>query len=344
MKTVVFKDRVKVRLVAGNGGDGLASFRREKFIPRGGPDGGDGGRGGHVYLRASKDEDSLLPLYFRPQQRAGNGGQGGSRRCHGRNGADLVIPVPCGTVAWMFDSGDWLGEVLTDGETLRVARGGAGGLGNCHFATSTHQTPTEFTKGEPGDDVTLRLELKLVADVGLVGFPNAGKSTLLRRLTNAHPKVAAYPFTTLNPIIGTLQFEDFTQVRIADIPGLIEGAHAGVGLGHEFLRHIERTRFLVFVIDMGGTDGRNPTDDYFNLREELKRYDGSLAERPFLVVANKMDVPGSDEFLAEFTARTGLPPLPLCAEIGEGIEALREAIRPDRTRPGASSGRPSPPT
>lgn len=326
MKSVVFKDRVKVTVMAGNGGDGLATFRREKFVPRGGPNGGDGGRGGHVILVASKDQDSLLPLYFRPLQKAEHGGRGGTQRCHGKNGADLRILVPRGTVARMFDSGEPIGEVLEDGQELVVARGGKGGLGNCHFVTSSHQAPTECTEGIPGEEKILRLELKMVADVGLVGYPNAGKSTLLRALTRAHPKVASYPFTTLHPMIGTLEFDDYTSIRIADIPGLIDGAHQGIGLGHEFLRHIERTRFLVFVLDMGGTDGRHPADDYLNLREELRLYDPELDQRPSLVVANKMDVPDSTRLLAEFTQRTGQHPMQMCAELGEGVPALHQCL------------------
>lgn len=332
MKSVVFKDRVKLTVVAGNGGDGASMFRREKFVPHGGPSGGDGGRGGHVVLRASKDQDSLLPLYFRPLQKAEHGGRGGRQRCHGKNGQDLVIPVPCGTVAKVFETGESIGEVLEDGQELQVAKGGDGGLGNCHFVTPSHRAPTEFTEGTPGESKILRLELKMVADVGLVGYPNAGKSTLLRALTRAHPKVASYPFTTLHPMIGTLQFDDYSTMRIADIPGLIDGAHDGVGLGHEFLRHIERTHFLVFVLDMGGTDGRSPADDFENLREELRLYDETLDQRPYLVVANKMDVPGSTESLETFRERTGENPLAMCAEIGEGVDALRRRLETDAPR------------
>ena len=207
-----------------------------------------------------------------------------------------------------------------------VARGGEGGLGNCHFATSSHQAPREYTEGEPGEERLLRLELKLVADVGLVGYPNAGKSTLLRALTNAQPKVAAYPFTTLHPMIGTIQFDDYSQLRIADVPGLIDGAHRGVGLGHEFLRHIERTSFLLFVLDMAGTDGRHPVDDYRTLRQELEQYDASLALRPSMIVANKMDEPAADQFLDEFTQQTGHSPLAISAELGEGVPQVREAL------------------
>ena len=304
----------------------MSCFRREKYVPRGGPDGGDGARGGHVYLKASKDVDSLLPLYFRPIQKAAKGGRGGSKKRHGRTGEDLYIAVPCGTVALDFESGDFIGETLQDGQELLIAQGGEGGLGNCRFATSSHQAPTEYTLGEPGKQKILRLELKLVADVGLVGYPNAGKSTLVRKLTNARPKVASYPFTTLNPIIGTIQFEDMSQIRIADIPGLIDGAHEGIGLGHEFLRHIERTSLLAFMIDMAGTDGRNPSDDFLQLRNELRLYDEQLEERPYIVLANKLDVPGSDTFLDEFKKRTGENPLELIAEIGEGINEVKDIL------------------
>lgn len=326
MKTTVFKDRVKLTAIAGNGGDGSASFRREKFVPRGGPDGGDGARGGHVTLRASKDVDSLLPVYFRPYQKAEHGGRGGGQKCTGKRGEDLYVIVPCGTVATVFETGEIIGEVVADGDELRVASGGNGGLGNCHFATSSHQAPREFTEGTPGEQKILLLELKMVADVGLVGYPNAGKSTLLRALTNAHPKVASYPFTTLHPIIGTIEFDDYTQIRIADIPGLIAGAHEGVGLGLEFLRHIERTGFLVFVLDMAGTEGRDPMDDYENLRKELLYYDASLVDRPCLVVANKMDVDDASVWIEEFKTRSGIDPLVVSAERGDGVEDVKAAL------------------
>ncbi|MDD3605444.1 MAG: GTPase ObgE [Kiritimatiellae bacterium] len=327
MKAVTFKDRVRLYVTAGNGGDGSASFRREKFIPKGGPDGGDGGRGGDITLCASKDVDSLVALYFTPHQRAGHGGSGRGGQCSGKNGKSLDIPVPCGTVVFNADSGEKVGEVISDGETLRVARGGRGGLGNVHFKSSTHQAPREFTKGEKGEEFTLNLELKMVADVGLIGYPNAGKSTLLSKISRARPKIAAYPFTTLNPVIGTVELDDTRRIRVADIPGLIEGAHKGVGLGHDFLRHIERTRYLLFVIDMAGVDGRKPVEDYFSLRSEMRLYRPELDERPYFIVANKMDMPEAAENLAEFRLTAGENPIEVSAELGEGIDKVVEILK-----------------
>ena len=326
MKTVVFKDRVVIHAIAGNGGDGMASFRREKYVPLGGPDGGDGGRGGHVILQASHDVDSLLPLYFQPHQKAEHGGRGGRQRAHGKNGEDRLIAVPCGTIVTEKESGARVGEVVNHEETLHMVCGGKGGKGNCHYVTSSNRAPSEFKEGQPGEEKRFVLELKLVANVGLVGYPNAGKSTLLRALTHAHPKVASYPFTTLNPIIGTLEFDDYSRLRIADIPGLIDGAHQGIGLGHDFLRHIERTSFLVFVIDMGGTDGRDPAEDFQHLRAELRAYQADLDQRPYLVVANKMDAPEADESLAMFREKTGEDPLPAIAELEEGVGGIRSAL------------------
>jgi GTP-binding protein len=327
MRAVTFKDRVLVHVYAGNGGNGCCSFRREKFIPKGGPDGGDGGRGGSVYLCASKDTGSLLDLYFQPHQRAGHGGHGGGKQCTGRNGRDLRVPVPCGTEVRLKETGERLGEVIRTGDELVVARGGAGGLGNMHFATPSHRAPTRCTPGGKGEQNTLVLEMKSVAEVGLVGYPNAGKSTLLRALTPARPRVAAYPFTTLHPVIGTVTYDDFTRLRIADIPGLMDGAHAGIGLGHDFLRHIERTSFLLFVVDLAGVDGRDPADDYAGLRKELELYGKDLAARPFLVVANKMDLPAARERYAEFVRRTHKRAMRISAETGEGIEALKKTLR-----------------
>lgn len=326
MKLITFKDKVKLYAIAGNGGDGICSFRREKYVPRGGPDGGDGGRGGHVTLKADPNANSLLDLYYNPHQKAEHGGRGGSARKHGKNGEDRTVLVPPGTVVTDLETEEILGELVEEGEELLVARGGKGGMGNIHFVTSSYQAPREFTLGEPGEEKTLQLELKLVADVGLVGYPNAGKSTLIRSLTEAKPKTAPYPFTTLNPTIGVITYDDFNTLKVADIPGLIDGAHEGVGLGHEFLRHIERTTFLVFVIDMGGVDGRHPWDDYKNLREELRLYREELDSRPFYIAANKMDWPGADENLARFIEKTGETPLEMIAELGEGVSALREDL------------------
>jgi len=326
MKHVVFKDRVKLYIRAGNGGNGCVSFRREKFIPRGGPDGGDGGHGGSVILRCDDNEDSLLPLYYRPHQRAKHAQHGMGSNCHGRNSADCIVKVAPGTVITDAETDEFLGELLTPGEELVVAKGGKGGIGNIHFKSSTNQAPREFTEGTQGEETALWLELKLQADVGLVGYPNAGKSTLLSRLTHAHPKIAAYPFTTINPIIGTMEYPNFSRLKIADIPGLIDGAHEGIGLGHQFLRHIERSRFILFVLDMAGTDERNPTADFLHLKDELRLHLEELSSTPYLVVANKMDTPGSEKNLKEFKERTGEAIYEISAELGEGLEPVIEFL------------------
>lgn len=317
---------------AGNGGDGCVSFRHEKFVPRGGPDGGDGGHGGHVILRGDRDEDSLVGLYYTPHQRAENAGSGKGKKLHGRNGKDLIVKVPCGTEVWNKEAGRMLGDIVKHGEKLLIARGGRGGSGNCHWKTPTHQAPTEHTDGGPGEHVTLRLELKLVADIGLVGFPNAGKSSLLTGISEAHPKIGAYPFTTLNPIIGTVILENYTSLTVADIPGLIKGAHKGIGLGHAFLRHIERSSFLIYVIDMAGVDARHPHDDYFSLRQELELHKKELVIRPSIVVANKMDLAQAAENLREFTKKTRTEPITVSALTGLGLDDLKKAISAFRTK------------
>lgn len=333
MKQLTFVDRVRIQAFAGNGGHGVASFRREKFIPYGGPDGGDGGHGGSVFLRASKDVASLLDLHFAPIVRAEHGEKGRGQQQYGHGGEDKVVPVPVGTEVRDAETGEWVGEVLADGETLKVAQGGRGGLGNMHFKTSTHQAPTEFTEGTKGETKTLALTMKTVAEVGLVGYPNAGKSTLLGKLSAARPKVAAYPFTTRHPQVGTLEFDATHSIRVADVPGLLKGAHMGVGLGHDFLRHVERTKFLLFVVDMAGVDGRNPAEDYANLREELRLYNPELAERPYAVIANKMDEPAAKKNLAAFRRRTKEKPLQACAELGEGVDEVKRLLF-DRFFPG----------
>lgn len=353
MKGIAFKDRVRVQITAGNGGDGAVSFRREKFIPFGGPNGGNGGNGGHVFLKADKDLDSLISLYYRPIQKARDGDKGGQNNRTGETGDDLIIPVPCGTVVYELPSGgrkeeeleeyqeeepvqhiakytysgkNFIGEVVNEGDLLKVAAGGKGGRGNTTFTTSTNRAPREFTPGVEGEHKILLLELKMVAEVGLVGYPNAGKSTLLSKLSHAHPKIAAYPFTTLNPLIGVLAFDDYTTVKIADIPGLIDGAHKGVGLGHDFLRHIERTKLLIMIIDMAAIDGRDPVKDYEGLQRELSLYSDDLPHRPAIIVANKMDMPDSAENLVRFQKETGTSPLSMSAETGEGIEPLKKAL------------------
>jgi GTP-binding protein len=326
MKHVVFKDRIKLFVRAGNGGNGCVSFRREKFIPKGGPDGGDGGHGGSVILRCDLNEDSLLPLYYQPHQKVKHAQHGMGSNCHGRNSADCIVKVAPGTVVTDAETNEYLGELLEDGEELVVAKGGHGGLGNVRFKSSTNQSPRQFTEGVKGEEKVLWLELKLKADVGLVGYPNAGKSTLLSKLTHAHPKIAPYPFTTINPIVGTLEYENFSRLKIADIPGLIDGAHEGVGLGHQFLRHIERSRFILFVLDMAGTDERNPTDDFLHLKEELRLHMEELSCTPYLVVANKMDSPGAEEYLKEFKERTGEIIYEISAELGEGLEPVKEFL------------------
>ncbi|HMP73818.1 MAG TPA: GTPase ObgE [Kiritimatiellia bacterium] len=344
-KGIAFRDRVVVHVAAGNGGDGAVSFRREKFIEFGGPDGGNGGNGGSVHLRASHDVDSLVSLYYQPHQRAPHGKKGASANRTGESGTDLILPVPCGTVAWEIppppphqpdpdaepippETWDpvFLGEVVHDGDQLLIAQGGKGGRGNVTFASSTNRAPRQFTPGTEGEKKTLRLELKIVADVGLVGYPNAGKSTLLTAISHAHPKIAPYPFTTLNPIIGTITFDDYSKLRVADIPGLIDGAHHGVGLGHDFLRHIERTRLILYVIDMAGFDGRDPLEDYRNLRRELRLHQEDLDHRPCLILANKMDLPEARDNLPRFIKETGENPMPISADTREGIPNLLTAL------------------
>jgi GTPase len=301
-------DRASIVVRAGNGGDGLATFRREKHVPRGGPDGGDGGRGGDIYLVVDGGLNTLLPFKYKRHFDAEHGGNGGTSKKHGRNGAHLELAVPPGTVVRTTIDGEaYTIDLLHPGQRLLAARGGKGGLGNTHFATSTRQVPRIAELGEPGQQLELELELKLIADVGLVGFPNAGKSTLISVMSAAQPKIAAYPFTTLQPNLGVAEVGNYSFV-VADIPGLIEGAHRGVGLGHDFLRHVERTRLLIHVVDAAGVDGRDPLDDYHKINEELRLYAPELAERPQLVALNKADLPEAQQQLARLHAALALPP------------------------------------
>jgi GTP-binding protein len=320
-----FYDRAQISVQAGVGGDGAATFRREKYVPRGGPDGGDGGRGGHVYLLADAHLNTLLPFKERRRFAAERGGNGGGSRKHGRDGRDVVVRVPPGTVVRAeIDGETYEVDMEAPGMRLLAARGGKGGLGNVHFATSTHQAPRIAELGEPGEAHELDLELKLLADVGLVGFPNAGKSTLLSMISAAKPKIAPYPFTTLQPNLGVAAVGDYSFV-VADIPGLIEGAHRGVGLGFDFLRHVERTRLLIHVVDAAGVDGRDPLADYQQINEELRLYQPELAARPQVVALNKADLLEARERLPSLRAALGLPAaevFAISAATREGVDAL----------------------
>src|SRR5437762_1605381 len=285
----MFIDEVRILVKAGDGGNGCLAFRREKYVPRGGPSGGDGGRGGDVTLVASEHTNTLLHLRYNPEHKAGRGRHGEGSNRSGAEGHSLDVQVPVGTVVYDEMTGERLHDFTQSGERFIIARGGRGGKGNQNFATATHQAPTEHTPGSPGEEKRLRLELKLLADVGLVGFPNAGKSTLISRISAARPKIADYPFTTLTPNLGVVRMSDDRSFVVADIPGLIEGAHRGLGLGHQFLRHLERTRVLVHLVDMSSATGRDPVDDLDTVRRELELFQPSLAAKPQLVAANKMD-------------------------------------------------------
>jgi len=284
----VFIDEVVIAVKAGDGGNGCLAFRREKFVPRGGPSGGDGGRGGDVVIVSSEHYNTLLHFRFNPEHTAERGRHGEGSNRTGRDGADVELPVPVGTVVYNADTGEQLFDFTAPGQRYTVAQGGRGGRGNARFATSTHQAPTEHEEGKPGDFCRLRLELKLLADVGLVGFPNAGKSTLISRLSAAKPKIADYPFTTLQPNLGVVQVGDDSFV-LADVPGLIEGAHEGHGLGTHFLRHVERTRLIAHLVDVSDLSGRDPAHDFDIILSELRHFNEKLAEKPALVVATKID-------------------------------------------------------
>lgn len=343
MKTRTFIDQVDVIVRSGKGGDGAASFRREALVAFGGPDGGDGGRGGDVVLRASTHVNSLISLYFDPKLYAEDGVPGSGKRCYGRRGKDLVVDVPCGTLVTDLDTGLVVADVVEPGQRVVIAKGGAGGYGNVHFKSAVNQAPTEHTPGGPAEERRLHFELKTIADAGLLGFPNAGKSSILTALSSATPKIASYPFTTLNPIVGTIEYDDFAQIRMADVPGIIEGASQGVGLGIAFLKHLERARVLVYMIDMAGTDNRKPWDDYRVLADEIAAFNAELPERPFLVVANKMDQAAARKNLKRFVKETGITPIALSctptlknlreyADLkdypGEvGLEAFKAALR-----------------
>jgi GTP-binding protein len=382
----MFVDEIKIYARAGHGGKGCVAFQREKYRPKGGPSGGNGGRGGDVILEADHDLNNLIAQYYQPRLIAEGGEQGLGKGMDGHAGKDLLVKVPCGTIVWrlaredgpedaseakpgsarpelrlsssqrplirMAAGGSALevdislaedeatpavgvrpkGELVVDltehGQRFALCKGGRGGLGNRNFATAARQTPRFAQPGEPGDEGDFLLELRIMAEVGLVGYPNAGKSTLLTAISRARPKIAPYPFTTLHPQIGIVEYPDFHRLTVCDVPGLIEGAHRNVGLGHEFLRHIERCAVLVLLLDMAGADGRAPWNDYKNLLNELKLYDPALVERPRLVVANKMDEPPAAENLKKFKRRIRKTPvLPMAAAFDQGTDEFKQAIR-----------------
>ena len=323
----IFVDEARILVRGGKGGDGCSSFRREKFVPRGGPDGGDGGHGGSVYLLAQAGLDTLLELAGKHHWRAENGRPGSGKGRSGRRGQDLEVPVPVGTLVYDADTSQLLKDMTRVDERIRVGRGGRGGRGNARFASPTRQAPRECEPGRPGQERNLRLELKLIADVGLIGLPNAGKSTLLSRLTNAHPKVAAYPFTTKEPQLGIAELPGFRRLVLADIPGLIEGAHEGVGLGDAFLRHIERTRVLAHLVDVCPLDGGPaPARAYEIVRRELGQYSAELSQRSELIVATKMDLTDSKASLERFRAAVGANVAPISSAAGGGLRELLEAL------------------
>ena len=327
MKAKTFIDQVEVLVRSGKGGDGSCSMRREALVIMGGPDGGDGGRGGDVVFKASEHINSLLSLYYDPKCFAQDGEAGKGQKMFGKRGKDLVIPVPLGTEVYDADTDLLIADITEPGQAVVVAKGGAGGFGNVHFKSSVNQAPTEHTPGGEAEEKRLRLELKTIADAGLLGFPNAGKSSLLSVLSSATPKIASYPFTTLNPVVGTIVYDDFAKIRMADVPGIIEGAAKGVGLGLAFLKHLERSKVLVYVIDMAGTDNREPWTDYKILKKEIDEYSEELAERPYLVVATKLDTVAAQENLARFKEETGVDPICISCESREGLETFKSALR-----------------
>ena len=325
----MFVDRAEITVKAGNGGNGCCSFRREAFVPKGGPNGGDGGDGGDVIFVASTGELTLSDFVFNRHFSAENGGDGRSKDMHGRRGQNLVIKVPLGTIIRNKETGDVLADIDEAGAEVVIARGGRGGRGNARFATPSNRAPREHEPGEQTEPLELGLELKLIADVALVGYPNAGKSTFLSRISNAHPKVAAYPFTTLHPVIGVMEYPDFRKVTVADIPGLIDGAHLNRGLGHYFLRHIERTKLLIYLVDLGGVDGRDPNDDVRILKNELEAYMEGLSARAKIVLANKTDLVEDQDRIDDFilNAEDGLEVIPISAMNDASFDQVKQRIR-----------------
>jgi GTPase len=368
----MFVDRIKVFAQAGDGGRGCVSFRREKFVPRGGPDGGDGGRGGDIILRADVHTDNLSNLFYEPIIKAKSGAHGQGKKKHGRAAVAKVVKVPIGTVVHRAaapsprnefgevvetteeshslpagvapalqgeDAGNPIADLTRDGEEFILCQGGGGGKGNVHFKSSRNRAPVQYTEGEEGEQGHFLFELRTMADAALVGYPNAGKSTLLGKISAAHPKVAPYPFTTLHPVVGVIDFDGYRRASIADIPGLIEGAHRNVGLGHDFLRHITRCRILLFILDIAGSEGRHPIEDLQSLRREIDLYDPRLSSRPWYVVANKMDLPDAAENLRALEQRfPDREIVAISAEEGDGITELRARLERWLYQPGEAPG------
>ena len=322
----MFIDQAQIWIKAGDGGHGCVSFRREKFLPKGGPNGGDGGRGGNIYFEAAENLDTLLDFAGKHHWQAKNGQPGSGNNKHGANGDDLIIKVPPGTLIYDTDLDLMLKDMNEIGLKVRVCLGGRGGKGNKFFATSTNQTPRNAVPGKRGQERNIRLELKLIADVGLVGMPNAGKSTLVSRCSAARPKIADYPFTTLEPVLGIVELSDYRRFVMADIPGLIEGAHSGAGLGHEFLKHIERTTLLVHILDIMPTDGSDPVENYKAIRGELENYSKTLAQKQEIIVANKIDLDPDGKIVKELTEKLQQPVHPISAVTGAGTKELSELL------------------
>jgi GTP-binding protein len=331
----VFADEAKIQVKAGDGGNGCVAFRREKYVPRGGPAGGDGGNGGDVWLEANPHDNTLLRYRYNREFKAERGGHGEGSNCHGKSGVDTVLAVPVGTIVFDADTGEQLFDFTAAGQRYRVARGGHGGRGNSHFTKPWHQAPRESEDGRPGEERSLRLELKLLADVGLVGFPNAGKSTLISRISAARPKIAAYPFTTLEPHLGVVSADPDAPAGsgrtfvVADVPGLIEGAHEGAGLGTRFLKHVERTRLIAHLVDTSDANDRDPVRDFEIIEHELESFSAALAEKPMIVVATKLDATTNREHLEElraFAAKRGLEFHAISSATGEGIVELVRAM------------------
>jgi GTP-binding protein len=328
----MFIDEAKIRVKAGDGGNGCMAFRREKFVPRGGPSGGDGGRGGDIVMESTQRHNTLLYFRYNPEHKAERGEHGMGSNCTGRDGKDIILKVPVGTVVYNAESGELLHDFQQPDERLIVAHGGRGGRGNQHFATSTHQAPREHEMGYPGEEFTLRLELKVLADIGIVGYPNVGKSTLISRISAAKPKIADYPFTTLEPNLGVVTVGEMPHEEtfvVADIPGLIEGAHEGAGLGDRFLRHVERTHLLVHLVDVSDASGRpDPVADYKTIAAELANFGGELEDKPVIVVASKIDAVNPDKLkkLAAMAKRRKLPFYEISAVTGQGVQQLKYAM------------------